>query len=313
MKIHQAIEHGDFPNATRLAQELETSAKTIHRDVEFMRDRLGLPIEFDFSRNGYHYTQEVTAFPTLQITEGELFALVVAEKALEQYRGTNFEKPLLSAIRKVADSLPDTISIEFGELGKAISFHTRAEPILDLAIFRTLADAVTHGRQLRLEYRKPGGRPPEERVVDPYHLGNINGEWYLFAFDHLRKDLRTFVPMRVLSATPTGKTFSRPRKFSLADRLRGSFGVVQGSGCHVIVLRFNALVADMIREKKWHDSQRLQERPDGGVEVSFELSSLSEVERWVLSWGANCVVIQPPELVESVRGAAQGILDAGKS
>ena len=47
----------------------------------------------------------------MHITEGELVALVIAEKALEQYRGTQFEKPLLSAIQKIEQSLPDTISI----------------------------------------------------------------------------------------------------------------------------------------------------------------------------------------------------------
>src|SRR2546430_16569947 len=73
LRIHQAIHSGKYPNATTLAGELEVSAKSIYRDIEFMRDRLELPIEFDSARNGFHYTQQVAGFPTLQITEGELF------------------------------------------------------------------------------------------------------------------------------------------------------------------------------------------------------------------------------------------------
>ena len=76
------MQAGTFPNATTLAREVEVTTKTIHRDIEFMRDRLNLPVEFDPSRNGYFYNGEVSAFPTMQITEGEIFALVVAEKAL---------------------------------------------------------------------------------------------------------------------------------------------------------------------------------------------------------------------------------------
>ena len=90
LRIHQAIQSGKFPNASKLARELEVSTKSIHRDIEFMRDRLELPIEYDGSRFGYFYTEEVNAFPTVQITEGEIFALLVAEKALQQYRGTSF-------------------------------------------------------------------------------------------------------------------------------------------------------------------------------------------------------------------------------
>ena len=96
LQIHQAIQSGKYPNATTLAQELEVCTKSIQRDLEFMRDRLGLPLEYDGQRWGYYYTEAVRSFPTLQITEGELFALLVAEKALQQYRGTSFEKPLLS-------------------------------------------------------------------------------------------------------------------------------------------------------------------------------------------------------------------------
>ena len=66
----------------------------------------------------------------MQITEGELFALVVAEKALQQYRGTSFEKPLLSAIKKMEQSLPDTISLNLADIEQTISFRTRAEQIL---------------------------------------------------------------------------------------------------------------------------------------------------------------------------------------
>src|SRR5271169_4646943 len=196
LRIHQSLQSEKFPNAATFAREIEVATKTIHRDIEFMRDRLNLTIEFNKARNGYFYTGEVGAFPTMHITEGELFALVVAEKALQQYRGTTFEKPLLSAIKKMEQSLPDTISLNLADIEQTISFRTRAEPILNLEIFDALAKAVAQRQQLELHYRKPG-QPAEKRLVDAYHLANINGEWYLFAYDHARKDLRTFVPARI--------------------------------------------------------------------------------------------------------------------
>jgi predicted DNA-binding transcriptional regulator YafY len=308
LRIHQSLQAGKFPNASTLARELEVSTKSIHRDLEFMRDRLNLPIEFDPARNGYFYTGEVSAFPTMQITEGELFALVVAEKALQQYRGTSFEKPLLSAIKKMEQALPDTISLNLADIEQTISFRTRAEQILDLKIFDVLAKAAARRQQIELAYRKPGQTKPEARIVDPYHLANINGEWYLFAFDHARKDIRTFAPARIKSVKPTGKTFERPQKFSLEKRLRDSFGVHSGQGEHAVVIRFNPRAADYVREKKWHESQQLRELKSGGVELSLKLSSLAEIERWVLSWGGDAKVLKPRELAESVLKAAKKIL-----
>jgi predicted DNA-binding transcriptional regulator YafY len=308
LRIHQALQAGNFPNATALARELEVATKTIHRDLDFMRDRLDLPVEYDGARFGYHYTGEVNAFPTLHITEGELVALVVAEKALQQYRGTTFEKPLLSAIKKMEQALPDTISVNLADIDQTISFRTRAEPILDLNIFDALAKAVANRRQLELTYRKPGQKQTESRLVDPYHLANINGEWYLFAFDQARKDIRTFVPARMQAVTQTGKTFPRPQGFSLEKRLRDSFGVHSGEGEYEVALRFNARVADYIREKKWHESQQLRELKNGEVELRLKLSSLREIERWVLSWGGDATVLKPKELAVAVRQSAEKIL-----
>jgi proteasome accessory factor B len=308
MRIHTAIQSGKFPNAATLARQLEVSTKSIHRDIEFMRDRMELPLEYNGSKFGYYYTGTVSAFPTLQITEGELFALLVAEKALQQYRGTNFEKPLLSAFKKMSASLPDTISLNLADWEQTISFHTRAEPILNLEIFSALGKATAQRQQLELTYRKPGQREAEVRVVDPYHLGNINGEWFMFGFDHLRKDVRTFAPARIKAMKETGKTFPRPQKFSLEKRLRDSFGVHSAQGEFQIAIRFNERVADYIREKKWHDSQKLIELPDGGVELHLTLSSLWEIERWILGWAGNAVVIKPPELAEMMRKSAENIL-----
>jgi predicted DNA-binding transcriptional regulator YafY len=308
MRIHTAIQAGNFPNAASLARQLEVSSKSIHRDLEFMRDRMELPIEYDGSRFGYFYTGEVGSFPTIQMTEGELFALLVAEKALQQYRGTNFETPLLSAIKKLEQSLPDTISVNMAEWEQTISFRTRAEPILNLEIFNALAKATAQRQQLELTYRKPGQREAELRVVDPYHLGNINGEWFMFAFDHLRKDIRTFVPARIKAMKPTGETFAKPQKFSLEKRLRDSFGVHSAKGEFQVAIRFNEHVADYIREKRWHDSQQLIELKDGGVELHLKLSSLEEIERWVLNWAGNAVVVKPPQLAEMVKRSAENIL-----
>jgi len=106
----------------------------------------------------------------------------------------------------------------------------------------------------------------------------------------------------------TGKTFERQEKFSLEKRLRDSFGVHSGQGDFEVVIQFNARTADLVREKKWHESQQLRELKGGGAELRLKLSSLQEIERWVLSWGGDAKVLKPKELVDAVRQAAEKIL-----
>ena len=74
MRIHTAIASGKHPNASFLSREFEVSTKTIQRDIDFMRDRMGLPIDYSAQRYGFYYTEPVDSFPTLQITEGALRA-----------------------------------------------------------------------------------------------------------------------------------------------------------------------------------------------------------------------------------------------
>ena len=110
LKIHEALQRGSHANCSTLAREIEVAVKTIQRDIEFMRDQLGLPVGYDQSRKGYFYTERVTGFPTVQISEGELMALLVAGRAMEQYRGTPYERQLKAAFDKLAAGLNDTIS-----------------------------------------------------------------------------------------------------------------------------------------------------------------------------------------------------------
>jgi predicted DNA-binding transcriptional regulator YafY len=313
LRIHNAIHAGRYPNATTLARDLEVSVRSVGRDIEFMRDRMSLPIVYDEVRHGFYYDGEVTAFPSLTISEGELFALAVAEKALQQYRGTSFERPLMSALKKVSESLPDSISLNLNDWNDSISFRTSAEAIVDLSTFDKLAQATSRREQLEIEYRKPGERTAEKRVIDPYHLANVNGEWFLFAYDQMRKAIRTFVPARILSVKATGVTFEKDPSFSLKEQLGSSFGVHSGTGKYKVVLQFSEKVADYIREKKWHPSQKLRERTGGELELQMTLSSLVEVERWILMWGGAARVVAPAELGDRVRTAAELILKNGQA
>jgi hypothetical protein len=148
----------------------------------------------------------------MQITEGELFALVVAEKALQQYRGTSFEKPLLSAIRKMEQALPDTISLNLADIEQTISFRTRAEPILNLEIFDALAKAAAQRQQIELAL--PQARPGKDRSRASltriiWRTSTANG-----ICSPTTTRARTSAPLcpaRMQSVKPTGKTFERPQ------------------------------------------------------------------------------------------------------
>jgi proteasome accessory factor B len=308
--IHKHLIAEAYPNCSKLARTLEVSTKTIQRDIDYMRDQLGHPIDYDPGRHGYYYTEAVAGFPSIKATEGEVLALFVAEKALSQYRGTPFEKPLAKAFEKLAEVMQDEISVNLEELAGALSFRLTGHAVTDLEIYRKVNKALLENRELMFCYKKLKGTRPEHRRVHPYHLASIDGQWYLFAHDLARKDIRTFVLGRIREITGVGKKFKKPKDFSLTDRLMGSFGVFKGEGDFRVRLVFDPAVAQLVRERTWHSSQELKELPGGAIELGMRLDSLEEVERWILSWGGHVRVIAPPQLKKRVRDSLKDMSDS---
>lgn len=313
--IHQMLMRKEYPNCNSIAEKHEVSTKTILRDITFMRDRLRLPIEYDAVRFGYYYTEPVNNFPGMEVTEGEIVALFVAQKAMEQYQGTPFEEPLRMAFKKISDRLSDSVTFNWGDISSSISFRDIGSSQADIALFETLSQAVLRSRVVRFEYRGLNDTRYERRQIRPYHLACVEKQWYLFGFDLKRDQLRTFALPRMRKAELTDTSFERPADFDISEHLGDSFGVFSGKGKkHTIRLRFDAFAARLVAERQWHKSQQLHpNEQDGSLEMTLQLGNLREITRWILSWSGHVQVLEPPQLIESVRNAAQAMLCAHPS
>lgn len=307
MRLHAALKARRFPNCQKIGAELEVSAKTIQRDIDFMRYRLGLPIDYHPQEFGFYYTEPVTAFPNIEVSEGEIAALLVAQKALAQYEGTPFERPLQSAFRKLTDGLKDRVSFSWHDLEDAISFRSAGASAADLELFEIVSKGVLRCVELEFEYRKLSSSDYEVRHVRPYHLGCLEQQWYLFAEDLERKQLRTFALPRMRKVRLTTKGFRRPADFSIAQVLSGSFGVHSAGKTQRIRMQFDPFAARLVAERKWHESQRVRPLKDGSIILEMEIGGLEEIERWILSWGAHVEVLEPPALRQRVRDTVSAI------
>ena len=171
LRIHEELRRGRLVNCTGLGRDLEVCRKTIVRDLAFMRDQLDLPVEFDARLQAYRYTHPVNAFPTVQVTEGELMALLVAQRALEQYRGTPFHRQLEIAFGKLTEGLREKISFSPADELRAVSFRNIGLGRTDLAVFNTLSAAVLKRQGVEFAYKKSGQTRSDRRRVQPLPLG----------------------------------------------------------------------------------------------------------------------------------------------
>ena len=91
----------------------------------------------------------------------------------------------------------------------AISFRGIGTSVADLELFETVSRAVLDSHELDFEYKKLGGSRHETRCVHPYHLGCVENQWYLFGFDLVRQQLRTFALLRLRKVRDARTGFRR--------------------------------------------------------------------------------------------------------
>jgi predicted DNA-binding transcriptional regulator YafY len=307
-EIFHAIKTGRYPNRTQLARTIEVTTKTIQRDIDYMRYQLNVPIEFDYARGGYCFTKPMTELPLFQLTEAELVSIFVAQKALEAYKGSAFEQPLRSAFQKLqaaTKSSGASVSVSWEDLDSGISFRHFGAYLPDATIFAELAEAIQNERLVQFEYKKLNAKTHEKRLVEPWHLACVSGQWYLLGYDQDRQARRIFVLARMRNVSTAGTQFSqsRPIDADIRQLFENSFQVWQSEYAKLekIVLRFRGRAAQLVRERNWHSSQRIQELADGNLELSLTLNSLEEIVPWILSWGKGCEVVSPVKLQKKVR------------
>jgi predicted DNA-binding transcriptional regulator YafY len=236
----------------------------------------------------------------VRITEGELIALFLAERLMQQFQGTPYAADVTSAFAKLSTSLPDEVSVNLEHLRESYSYRPTPVAESDVKRFALLAQAVREHRRLQLDYWTASRDTTTSRQVDPYHLTSSGGEWYLIGYCHVREDVRMFAPARIRKLQMLDETFELPADFNVMDYLDGSLRTMRGDKAKTVRLRFGAVAARYVRERTWHPSQKLKELPDRRLELTLRLTHLLEVKRWALSWGGECEVLKPDELRDEV-------------
>ncbi len=305
VQIHDLIAAGKHPNCTTLADRFEVSYKTVQRDIDFMRDQMLLPIDYSSAAHGFLYSKPVASFPLVTVSQGEIVALLVAQKAIEQYRGTIFEKPLQTAFEKITESMQDEVSVSMSALGNAFSFRPMGAAGQEMGIFSTLAECVLNNRTMEFDYHALNKPKAERRRVEPYHLGCMNNQWYLIGHDLVRRKLRTFALTRLSRPKALKKTFRRPEDFSLNKMLKDSFSAFESGKTSTVKIRLDDFAARLASERIWHSSQTMKPISGGGAILTLKVGIAPDLENWILGWGSHALVLEPVELREQIASIAR--------
>jgi predicted DNA-binding transcriptional regulator YafY len=309
--IHERLGNQLPATAVSLAGELEVSERTIKRDVEFMRDQLGAPIEWDAASHTYVYSRPCDLLPLLRLDAGEALALALAGRTFAAWHGTSLGRALTAALGKIAGVVGGAVSLPVTEISHLV-FQPDGGAAADaeLRYFATILEAIRRHRALRIVYQKPRvGAPPESRLIHPLHLACLDHRWVLVAHDPARRAPRNFLLGRIQQAQAAPDTFTPPAGFDLQAYLRGSLGRFTGEAEIEVRLVFDATLAPYLRERPWHASQAMVERPGGAIEVTLRLNNLTDVRRHILACGRHVEVLAPVALRAAIHAEATALAE----
>ena len=307
-KIEMLIRSRGHLSFRDLLDELEVSPATLKRDLAFLRDRLGAPIDYDRDVNGYRfgagYRGQKHELPGLWFNERELYSLLMAHQLLSELDTdgviSRHLQPLLERIHQMLGSTEADAST----LMRRVKIVSPAKRPVPGPFFERVAEALLRRRRLHLRYLTRGRREVTERDVSPQRLVHYRSTWYLDAWCHARQRLLRFALDAIESAQVRDDKAREVAMRQVQAEMDAGYGIYAGSTPQWAVLRFDPQAAQWASREQWHPQQQgrwLGTPGDSAWELRLPYVDETELVMDVMRQGPEVQVVEPPALRERVR------------
>jgi len=309
IQIDKWIRSGSFPSIEQMTEEFGVSRRTILRDIEFLRDRYDAPVLADRTRKGYFYTDPTFMIQNVLLTEGDLFTVSTVMPLMEQYKNTPLEDSFKNIMIKIAEMLPEQVSVDTGFLNMDISFISDPLPKIEPGVFNHIFEAIRTKKVMTFGYRSVSSMEYKYKIFNPYHVLCQKGNWYVFGFDQTANDNRVYALSRFNKTALKNEHFEIPADFDISKVVDLSFGIWYNKEGNVdYELLFDSRMSNYILEREWHKNQTLKQNEDGSVLLKFTSNQKQQVLSWVMSFGDAVTVISPESLKNDIISNAKKLI-----
>ena len=314
LALHRHMKSARYPvPLARLMDELDCSRATLYRDIAFLRDALGAPLESDpTGEGGFRYDEkeaERFELPGLWLNSDELHALLATHQLLDR-TGSGVLSSALAPLKARIESL---LAQQAGgrrwpmERVRVIGSYVRQR---DEIAFRVVASAVLERKKVGFDYLARSTNEHTHRTVSPQRLTHYRDNWYLDAYDHDREALRSFSVDRIQHARVQDEAARDLPDAELDLHLASSYGIFSGAPKGIATIVFSAKAARWVADEHWHSKQEGRFLPDGRYQLKLPYGNARELLMDVLRYGADAQIIEPESLRQQARTMLQLALSA---
>jgi predicted DNA-binding transcriptional regulator YafY len=291
-----------------LAARCDVTTRTIRRDLQALEEA-GFPVYDDRSRDDgkTRWTMNGQAFRGLAagLTLSELCALYFSRTLLESLAGTPFRDELESAFEKLGSALTPHMRLFLDQLPRVIASkpdpmrrRSGADGPRQQQIVARALEATLHHRQASLTYFSKSSDRTKTYLVHPYRLAYAQGGLYLLAYVPEYREVRTFAVERIEDMALLEERFTPIEELPDAA-FPHSLGVHSGPP-ERIEIEFQPAVADYVKARDWHQTQRVEDRPDGSLVMTLQVCLDQALRSWILSFGPFARVIAPESVARDI-------------
>ena len=318
-KIDQLIHDRRLVPFADLQEALGVSRATLKRDLEYMRTRLNAPIVWDARRRGYRFETQSTRFggqyelPGLWFSSQEIHALLTMQHLLANVEPGGMlsahVQPLIARLNGMLGSVhaQDNAAEEIRQRVLIVGIDKRA---LKLFHFERVGSALLRRKRLLLHCLARGNAEAGECEVSPQRIVHYRENWYLDAWCHTRRALRSFPIDAIESAEVLEKPAREVARRSIDAVLGPGYGIFAGRARQRASLRFTPERARWVANEFWHRQQKGQFAEDGSYLLEVPYADERELLADILKYGADCEVLAPESLRTAVADALRAALAA---
>ena len=291
---------------------LEISRATFKRDLDYLRDRMNAPIVYDRSMGGYRFDKpnagDKIELPGLWFSEKEATALVLMQHLLANLDTSGLLSPHIAPLMDIVDGILGQSEVSAKELRKRIKVFGMSARKNVLENFEEVGVSLLKRQRLQLSYYSKGKNELTERAVSPQRLIFYRDNWYLDAYCHFRKGLRSFAMDGIRTAHVLEDKATEVPEKELHENFAESYGIFSGKATQRAKLRFTPEKARWVSAETWHGQQVSSFDKDGNYTLEFDYNQDPELVMEIMKHGDGVEVIGPASLKTKVRAELEKAL-----
>ena len=285
--------------------DISVGTTTINKDIRDMQMELHAPIEYSNQEKAYYYPDDVDdIFPSIELKDDELNALLFYTKTLAHYKEIGIFKEFTNAIDKVLDAVKIEASQQ--KASKRIIIQPENFPKFQGSdLIPEIISGFDTNLKFQFKYQKHNSDEIKEHKLTPILLKEYDHLWYLIGKIEGKEYVTIFALDRIFNFMLTEIICEEITDFDSDKYFNHAFGISVPEGeVEEVVLQFDSWRGKYLISSPIHKSQQLVKEENDKMIFTFKVIPFHELHSKILSYGSSVKVLQP----ESLRLNIQEIL-----